>query len=328
VKKRTLSLCWALLLTAPLAAYAEVIIKRVEQSEGNDVQLTLEASQASAMTQEARSLEKQGKTKDALIRYEEVISRFSGSLAKASNWRFSIPYSVNFLYYAELLEALKQNEKALASYSQVIKLYGDSDKVGLQERVKEALSGRSDLYDLMGKTVEARAGYEEIVRRTNASPGVEDIKRLMRAKSYLSLSEADFWSGTYRMQPGSQANARPIPVSVFKISKLADLSSSAVAARYESDLARWQLTTVASDSEQVGLRRFVLNDDFDEYKQFGWTSLYLQNKMECMDGGRFFFCKTKPLSTVVFSNTESYVSKTGYFGILLHAGVFDLVKID
>jgi tetratricopeptide (TPR) repeat protein len=323
-------LVWCIfLLCAPQEAKSGVVIKRIDNSEPLNAQLTLDANLARSLTQQARALQRAGKTAEALARFEEVTVRFASSLAKARDWRHSLPYSVNFLYHAELLAELKQYGNAFASYSQVIKLYGQSDELALIDRVAEAFSGRADLYSELGKTAEARADYKELVKRLTASVGVEDIKRMMRAKRYLAKPEVDTWSGRYRMESGSKDNREPIPTTVFEITKIADLGEKDVAGRYESDLARWQMRVEEDGAKQSKpIRRFILSDDFNEYEGFGWTQLYLQNKIECMDAGNFFFCKAEPNSNIKFNKNESYTTKSGIFGILLHAGVFEMVKVD
>jgi hypothetical protein len=181
------------------------------------------------------------------------------------------------------------------------------------------------------------AEFKQVQERVGTSIAVIDVHRLVKAQKYLAIPELDTWSGTYRIEAGSKDNAQHIETAVYAINKLPDLREKDVASRYESDLARWRMSLQANgNSESVKnepiknksttLRRFLANDDLNEYEQFGWMGLYMQNKIECMDAGHFFFCRTEPNTKVNFSDKESYVTKSGIFGILLHAGVFELYK--
>jgi hypothetical protein len=142
-----------------------------------------------------------------------------------------------------------------------------------------------------------------------------------------NLADADVWSGTYRMEPGSKDNARPISTAIYTISKAPTLDAKNVAGRYESDLVRWTMRLQYSGkNDSSTLRRFVANKDLNEYEEFGWKEMHIAQKIECMDGGNFFFCKTAPNSTVRVGN-EAFTTVSGIFGILLHAGVFELYKL-
>lgn len=145
-----------------------------------------------------------------------------------------------------------------------------------------------------------------------------------------TAADADTWSGTYRMEPGSKDNARPISVATYVISKAPDLVAKNAAYRYQSDIARWSMRLQeGSKNDTSELRRFLTNEDRNgnEYEQFGWKEMHTAKKIECLDGGNFFFCRTEPNTHVRFSQNESYTTKSGIFGILLHAGVFELYKL-
>jgi hypothetical protein len=145
-----------------------------------------------------------------------------------------------------------------------------------------------------------------------------------------TAANADTWSGTYRMEPGSKDNAGPIGVATYVISKAPDLVAKNAAYRYESDLTRWSMRLQeGSKNDTSQLRRFLTTEDRNgnEYEQFGWKEMHAAKKIECLDGGNFFFCRTEPNTHVRFSKSESYHTKSGIFGILLHAGVFELYKL-
>jgi len=141
----------------------------------------------------------------------------------------------------------------------------------------------------------------------------------------LYAQEIDIWSGTYIFHyPDSEA------VDSIKIEKINDLHIDDVAARYESDLSRWEISSKSDNYEdKVIVRRFLcdIENDENEYEEFGWTALHLKGEMNCLDAGHFFICSTTPNSTIMIGE-ESFFTKTGIFGIRLHYGLFELEKVD
>jgi tetratricopeptide (TPR) repeat protein len=307
------------------AVFAEKFIKRFNDSADPAVQALL----AYALIEKGLRFEKQGKNEAALATYSEIINRFADTLgARYVDWRLSHPFAVTHIYKGDLQRKMKQTQEAIATYGAVIKKFGRSDELILMESVTDALLGKAELLAEMGKTVEARASFKQVEERVGTSIAVIDVKRLVKAQRYLAIPEVDAWSGRYRMETGSKDNAQPIEKAVYEISKLPDLREKDVTGRYQSDLARWRMSLdVDGKKESTSIRRFLANDDLNEYEQFGWKGLYMQNKIECMDAGHFFFCKTEPNTKVTFSDKEFYVTKSGIFGILLHAGVFELYRL-
>lgn len=138
-------------------------------------------------------------------------------------------------------------------------------------------------------------------------------------------SGTDLWSGIYAVYPNNDASA----ADTLIIRKTADLTADKVASRYEADLARWSITSTRdSKKEALPVRRFLLNDDDNEYKEFGWTALHQSGKMNCIDGGHFFICKTDPNTSVEVKDEKPFKTDTGIFGIWLHFGLVTLKKIN
>jgi len=135
----------------------------------------------------------------------------------------------------------------------------------------------------------------------------------------------DVWSGNYIIKsPKSKA------IDTIKIQKTADINKEDVASRFESDLSRWIIASKNENYEnEIIARRFLfdLENDENEYEQFGWIELYLKGEMKCIDAGHLFICKTKPNSVVKYGD-ESFFTKTGLFGIRLHYGLFELEKYN
>ena len=140
----------------------------------------------------------------------------------------------------------------------------------------------------------------------------------------------DIWSGTYIVKSKIKDSVNYETVDTLVIKKTASANPEDLAARYESDLLRW---TIVSKTDSRGkhkvVRRFLfdLAEDENEYEEFGWTELHQAGKMDCLDGGHFFICKTEPKTTVQFGKEESFFTETGIFGVWLHYGLVELEKI-
>lgn len=142
----------------------------------------------------------------------------------------------------------------------------------------------------------------------------------------VSSQNTDIWSGTYVVKSNNE-----IVIDTIQIKKVDDVKAEDVAGRFESDLKRWVLTSQKGKTgNKIEIRRFLFNveDEENEYKQFGWTALYKKGEMKCIDGGHLFICKTKPNTKVNLSNEESFFTKTGIFGVRLHFGLLRLKRVD
>ncbi|WP_411883113.1 hypothetical protein [Polaromonas sp. YR568] len=132
----------------------------------------------------------------------------------------------------------------------------------------------------------------------------------------------DNWSGYYGLQwlSVSQLGSRLV------LAKAPDADPGKLVEKYQSDLARWTLADVQTPAETVSLRRFLAA----EYEDLGWAALHADGRIECLDASRMFVCKTAPGTTVKIGRDgprqESLLASTGVFGIVLHAGAFELKK--
>ncbi|MBJ2174430.1 phosphate ABC transporter permease [Aureibaculum sp. A20] len=136
----------------------------------------------------------------------------------------------------------------------------------------------------------------------------------------------DLWSGKYRMEPLGKPLKEKDPKQYYTIKKIKDKNEDDVAGRYEADLERWAITQdvdISKDEEE--LRRFLFNEEDNEYEQFNWSELHKKGKMKCIDGGNLFICKTTPKTTVSIDD-ESFYSNSGIFAVVLHYGVFEFYK--
>jgi hypothetical protein len=130
------------------------------------------------------------------------------------------------------------------------------------------------------------------------------------------------WSGHYGLQwvGVSQAGSRLV------LAKAPDADPGTLVEKYQSDLARWTLADVQTPAKTVSLRRFLAV----EYEEFGWAALHADGRIECLDASRMFVCMTTPGTTVKIGRDgprqESLLASTGVFGIVLHAGAFELKK--
>lgn len=135
----------------------------------------------------------------------------------------------------------------------------------------------------------------------------------------------DVWSGKYDIKPYVE-NGEDFNLKFCVIEKTTDAKAENLTSKYETDLLRWNMITQnGSEKDSVLLRRFLINNEYNEYEEFGWTELYKSGKMKCVDGGHFFICQTTAGSKVKIGE-EEFISKTGIFGIALHKGLFEFSK--
>lgn len=135
----------------------------------------------------------------------------------------------------------------------------------------------------------------------------------------------DIWSGNYIIK----STASTI-MDTIQIKKTADADKNEVAGKYLSNLSRWVITAKEDDSKTKMIAREFLYDienNRDEYKQFGWADLYKKEQITCLSVGHFIICKTTPNNTILIDN-QSFFTKTGLFGIRLHYGLFELEKYE
>jgi hypothetical protein len=137
-----------------------------------------------------------------------------------------------------------------------------------------------------------------------------------------SAPVGDNWSGHYGLQWLSVTQ----PGSRVVLAKAPDADPGKLVEKYQSDLARWTLADMQTPAKTVSLRRFLAA----EYEGLGWSALHADGRIECLDASRMFVCKTAPGTTVKIgpegSRQESLLASTGVFGIVLHAGAFELKK--
>ena len=140
--------------------------------------------------------------------------------------------------------------------------------------------------------------------------------------------QKDIWSGTYNLKSYVEEQQDTINSQIYIIKKASEAKTENLASKYETDLLRWHMLNQNNlEQEVVLLRRFLINDQYDEYEEFGWTELYQSGEIKCLDGGHFFICKTSEGDKVNIGK-ENFISRTGIFGIMLHYGLFELDKIQ
>ncbi|MEI3790163.1 MULTISPECIES: phosphate ABC transporter permease [unclassified Chryseobacterium] len=140
-------------------------------------------------------------------------------------------------------------------------------------------------------------------------------------------SEKDIWSGTYLVNEINNGVSRVTDTLV--IARIKDADPNEIPAKEKSDLVRWFMTSKRDGGkDEITVKRFLFDakNDRDAYKEFGWTDLHKSGKMNCIDGGHFFICQTRPGTSVTFGKDEKYFTKTGVFGIWLHYGIVELEK--
>jgi hypothetical protein len=146
-----------------------------------------------------------------------------------------------------------------------------------------------------------------------------------------AVPSSDAWSGVYRLEwvKGSAAVERSgAAAQTLVVAKAADADPANLVERYRADLSRWTLREATGSEQGRSLRRFVERD----YEGVGWSALHAAGSIECLDGGHLFVCRTQPGTTVALGpegpKRETLIAQTGVFGIVLHAGAFELKKLD
>lgn len=142
-----------------------------------------------------------------------------------------------------------------------------------------------------------------------------------------SHKEIDIWSGEYVI---SFINDSTASKDTITIQKTKNVSAEKVTYKYKSDLKRWIIISKSNGyRDTITARRFLydIKEGENEYDEFGWTDMYLKGEINCIDAGNFFICQTKPGTKVSFSKEESFTTTTGFVGVLLHYGLFELEKI-
>lgn len=141
-------------------------------------------------------------------------------------------------------------------------------------------------------------------------------------------AQKDIWSGTYSVNE-KKSDGSFTTTDTLVIARIQDADIKQVPGREKSDLVRWSMTSKRDGGkDKITVKQFLFDpaNDRDAYKEFGWTALHKEGKMNCIDGGHFFICQTLPNTTVTFGKEETYVTQTGIFGIWLHYGVVELQK--
>ncbi|MDQ0067689.1 phosphate ABC transporter permease [Chryseobacterium lathyri] len=143
------------------------------------------------------------------------------------------------------------------------------------------------------------------------------------------MTEKDIWSGTYLVNELN--NGVSGITDTLVVASMKDADPKGIPVKEESDMVRWSLISKRDgDKDKATVRQFSFDgeNDRDAYKEFGWTELHKEGKMNCIDGGHFFICQTQPNTSVTFGKDEKYFTKTGVFGIWLHYGIVELQKIN
>lgn len=142
------------------------------------------------------------------------------------------------------------------------------------------------------------------------------------------VEQKEDWSGKYQIKPYTEKKIENSNSQSYIIQKAPNVNPKNIAEKYKIDLFRWYMVKQNdSEKDSVLLRRFLINEEYNEYEQFGWTKLYKTGKMSCLDGGNIFICKTTVGSKIKIEE-EEFISKTGIFGIMLHKGLFELYKTE
>jgi len=133
-------------------------------------------------------------------------------------------------------------------------------------------------------------------------------------------SKTDLWSGTYALRFVAEDGSTPVENSLGII----------IIERSKSDPGYWisfaeKSTTDGATIEELS---FGLDGEEDDYEEFGWTELHRDGKMNCIsiEKRHAFIFQTQP-NTTVRLREGSFFSRTGIFGVQVHAGLFEFERI-
>lgn len=143
-------------------------------------------------------------------------------------------------------------------------------------------------------------------------------------------SKKDFsaWQGSYILTKTIKGNDQPVIIDTIIIAKAPDANKDKLAFKQGLDTRRLYIISQKSSDTVLG-KPFLYRPDegYNEYEEFGWTKMYLQDKLAAIDGGHFFICSTVPGTTIPLGGKEKFYTKTGMFMVMLHYGVIELNKI-
>lgn len=140
-----------------------------------------------------------------------------------------------------------------------------------------------------------------------------------------SQNKEDIWSGTYVLKMHNDSNTI---IDTLVIEPASTLNKDDVAGKYEADLKRWTIYSKKdTKKDKQPIRRFLFNEENNEYEEFGWTTLHKNSSMDCIDGGHFFICQSNQKGSLKIGN-ETFELTTNLFGIWLHYGLYNLEKIS
>uniref|UniRef100_UPI001E622CA7 hypothetical protein n=1 Tax=Aromatoleum toluclasticum TaxID=92003 RepID=UPI001E622CA7 len=132
-------------------------------------------------------------------------------------------------------------------------------------------------------------------------------------------AENDSWVGRYAANWIQGSSGTEGEVSIARAS---DAAPSAVVGKPDTDLARWEFSSLGKNTI-IELRRFLPHE---------YEGLHTTGSTECLSGSYVAVCRATPGTTVSFDGggalPEKFVVRTGYFGIFIRNGAaaFELTK--
>ncbi|MEM8764271.1 MAG: hypothetical protein AAGD88_10695 [Bacteroidota bacterium] len=135
----------------------------------------------------------------------------------------------------------------------------------------------------------------------------------------------DIWSGNYVLRSSEGA-----PIDTLMIKNAADLSRMTMPSSQALSPGYWRISSQRDHhKEEIAAIPFLfkIENNENDYEQFGWTVLHVEGKMDCIDAGHLFICKTEKNSQITIQE-ETFFTTTGIFGIRLHYGLFELKRLN
>jgi hypothetical protein len=170
------------------------------------------------------------------------------------------------------------------------------------------------------------------------------LKRVLLALSTLGIGtvlaspkevDRDDWVGKYRTVRMLGSDNTSVPNStettLIRLAPSAHPLDLTHEQLEERGLGRWSLTTLDAANKETSLKEISLQRlRGRDYAGMGWESLHKKGQIDCLEGRRFFICRTLPDTTVIIGTdkAEAFYSKTGIFVVVLHKGSYELERED
>ena len=148
------------------APYSEVVLDHVQVGQlDQDADTRTELTAVKALIDKGNRLGEMNRLEEALVAYDEVLSRYEASNAPALLEEVAIA----LVNKGRILGRLERLEEALAACDEVVSRYRENDTPFLLEQLAAALINKGAILIGLNRSEEALAAYEEVVSQYGES---------------------------------------------------------------------------------------------------------------------------------------------------------------